>query len=129
MGNQAGAEGFYEDDKQASLGIQPSDDNKQNGHNNGHNNGYSNGHNNGYGSNGQNNNVHHQNSHHHPQQQDDDDISIYQSQYAMNLYGVTDSGEFVHNAVKRIPKENKVDKIKELFKYKKLVKVHRVKHY
>ena len=120
MGNQTGAEGFYEDDKQQSLGIKAQEENKQNGHN-GHNNHHPNGQgNNGY--NGYNQQQQQQspiNNSHNIQQQDDDDISIYQSQHAMNLYGVTDSGEFVHNAVKRIPKDNKVDKIKELFKYKK----------
>ena len=155
MGNQTGAEGFYEDDKQASLGLKAQDENKQqNGHqshNNGHqqngsgSHGYSNnlqqngvngygapnGHNNqtGQGMNGGYQNGHNNmqanvpsnnmNPSHAMQPQEDDDISIYQSQHAMNLYGVTDSGEFVHNAVKRIPKANKVDKIKELFKYKK----------
>ena len=49
----------------------------------------------------------------------DEDISIYQSQYAMNLYGVTDSGEFVHNAIARIPADHHVRKIKDIFKYKK----------
>eukprot|EP00484_Ammonia_sp_Unknown_P016493 CAMPEP_0197036436 /NCGR_PEP_ID=MMETSP1384-20130603/13937_1 /TAXON_ID=29189 /ORGANISM="Ammonia sp." /LENGTH=738 /DNA_ID=CAMNT_0042466615 /DNA_START=21 /DNA_END=2237 /DNA_ORIENTATION=+ len=54
-----------------------------------------------------------------PSTEDADRNVIYQSQYAMNLYGVTDSGEFVHNAVKRIPNDNRVQKIKQLFKYKK----------
>ncbi len=48
-----------------------------------------------------------------------DEIGIYQSQYDMNRYGVTDSGEFESNAIKRIPKDNHVKKIKQIFKYKK----------
>eukprot|EP01084_Bolivina_argentea_P164856 286541_1 len=50
---------------------------------------------------------------------ENDEIGIYQSQYHMNLYGVTDSGEFENNALKRIPKDNHVRKIKQIFKYKK----------
>eukprot|EP01083_Nonionella_stella_P219778 786903_1 len=40
---------------------------------------------------------------------DDEDVA---ENDAMNLYVVTDSGEFVTNAVKRIPAENHVHKIK-----------------
>eukprot|EP01083_Nonionella_stella_P025117 69186_1 len=69
-------------------------------------------------------NSHPEDAHYLPDPNSDEDVAdndaiIYQSQYAMNLYGVTDSGEFVTNAVKRIPAENHVHKIKELFKYKK----------
>ena len=53
----------------------------------------------------------------HNQQQQN--LSIYQSEYHTHIYGCTDSGEFVRNAVTRIPPKNKVSKIKELFKYKK----------
>lgn len=132
MGNQTGAEGFYEDDKQASLGLKAQElenNNRSNGHqqngsgshgshsSHSHGGGYSNG---GGGGHYQQTPMQQQAPIQPPQPiEDDDDISIYQSQHAMNLYGVTDSGEFVHNAVKRIPKDNKVDKIKELFKYKK----------
>ena len=44
---------------------------------------------------------------------------INQSQYHMNVYGVTDSGEFQSNAYKRIPSQNRVKRIKEIFRYKK----------
>ena len=45
--------------------------------------------------------------------------NIYMSQYAMNKYGVTNVDEFVTNAVKRIPKGNRVEKIKSIYKFKK----------
>ena len=97
MGNQI-QEGFHESDHEEELEV---DDNKQNGYNNGNaNNGHGN-----YLSD--------------PTEDEDENISIYSSQHAMNLYGVTDSGEFQHNAIKRIPKQHKVNKIKEIFKYKK----------
>ena len=127
MGNIPDPVGFHDSEHDYD------EDEKENGHNEVYDNGGAN-HQNGHGSGNNGHNGHGGNghgAHHHgpngeyladptdDADETDNNISIYQSQYAMNLYGVTDSGEFVTNAKKRIPAKNKVHKIKELFKYKK----------